>query len=134
MKVVLDTNVIVSALLSPYGNPAAILNMFFNDAIQVYYCDNILSEYSDVLFRPALNIKPEKAKNFFKILSETGTPVEPAVSSITLPDEDDRTFYDTARHCGAILITGNIKHYPDENHIMTPREFIDMLNTDEITP
>jgi putative PIN family toxin of toxin-antitoxin system len=134
MKVVLDTNIIVSALLSSYGNPATILDMFFNDEIQAYYSDNILAEYKDVLSRPALYIKPEKAKRFFEVLRDTGTSIEPTVSNIPLPDEDDRVFYDTARQSDAILITGNIKHYPAENHIMTPREFIDMLNPDEITP
>ena len=126
MKVVIDTNVIVSALLSSQGNPATILEMFFNEKMQTYYSANILVEYEDVLFRPALSIKPEKAKMFFQILRDTGTLIEPTASNIPLPDEDDRIFYDTAMQSEAILITGNSKHYPVEDFILTPSEFLDM--------
>ena len=126
MRVVIDTNVIVSALLSPQGKPAAILEMFFNEKVQIYYSINILAEYMDVMSRPTLNINPEKAKRFFLILKDTGISMEPAASISPMPDEDDRIFYDTARQSDAILITGNSKHYPAEDFIVTPSEFLDM--------
>lgn len=134
MKVVFDTNVIVSALLSSHGKPAIILDMFFNGEIQSYCSDNILAEYEDVLSRPALNIKPEKAKRFFEILEDTGASIEPTVSNISLPDEDDRIFYDVAKACGATLITGNLKHYPSDDFIMTPSKFLDLLTSDDTKP
>jgi len=127
MNVVIDTNVIVSAFLSSRGKPAAILEMFFNDEIKIYYNENILNEYEDVLSRPVLHIEQEKAKKLFNILRVTGLSIETVVSDIPLPDEDDRIFYDTAKLSGAILITGNIKHYPVENFIKPPSEFLDML-------
>ena len=130
MNVVIDTNVIVSALLSSHGKPAAILDMFFNEEIQTCYSDNILKEYEDVLSRSSLNIKPEKAKRFFEILRDTGTSIKPTLSNIPLPDEDDRVFYDTAKQSNAILITGNIKHYPAEDFIMAPSKFLDLLKPD----
>jgi putative PIN family toxin of toxin-antitoxin system len=128
IKVVLDTNVVVSALMSPDGNPAQILNMVFNGDIQVCHNEGMLVEYKDVLPRPSLKILPEKANRFLEILSEIGTSIEPIVSTVQLPHESDRAFYDTARECAAILITGNIKHYPTENFIMTPREFLDLAD------
>ena len=127
MKVVIDTNVIVSALLSSNGKPAVILDMLFNDEIQVYYSDNILSEYKDFLTRPALDIKLEKAIRFFEILKNIGIYTKQTVSTISLQDEDDRIFYDTAKQNNAILITGNIKHYPSENFILTPSDFLKMM-------
>jgi putative PIN family toxin of toxin-antitoxin system len=124
MRVVIDTNVIVSALMTLRGKPAAVLDLFFNEEIQTYYSNNILAEYEDVLSRPILNIKPEKVKRFLEILRDTGASIEPTVSNISLPDEDDRIFYDTARQSDAILISGNTKHYPAEDFIMTPSEFL----------
>ncbi|MCL2218194.1 MAG: putative toxin-antitoxin system toxin component, PIN family [Defluviitaleaceae bacterium] len=128
MKAVIDTNVIVSAFLSSHGKPAAILHLFFNDEIQVCYSDDILAEYEDVLSRPALNIKPEKVARFFDILREAGTQVVPIESNDPLPDEDDRTFYDTAQQSGAILITGNVKHFPSESFIKTPSDFLELIH------
>ena len=52
----------------------------------------------------------------------------PKVSNTPLPDETDRKFYDLAKEVGAILITGNRKHYPDEEFIMTPSEFVDFID------
>ena len=126
MKVVVDTNVIASALLSSYGKPAVILNMFFDEEIQIYYSDTIFLEYKDVLSRPALNINLEKATRFLDILKNTGISIKPTISDIPFQDEDDRIFYDTARQSDAILITGNSKHYPVENFIMTPSEFLNV--------
>ena len=131
MNVVIDTNVVVSALLSSQGKPALILEMLFNEEIQLNYCDKVLDEYIDVLNRPALNIKPEKAKRFFEIMRDTGTSIDPIVSTLTFLDEDDRVFYDTARQSSAILITGNMKHYPDEDFIMTPSTFLNLLASDK---
>jgi len=123
--VVLDTNVIVSALKSPNGTPAMILNRFFDGEIQICCGKDIFSEYEDVLLRPELKIDPEKAISFLEIVKELSFLTNPPASKIDLPDEDDRIFYDTAKNNGAILITGNIKHFPDEDFIMAPRHFFE---------
>ena len=60
LRAVIDTNVIISAILSPYRNPAKILDMVFEDRILVFYSLNILNEYESVLSRPRLNIAMEK--------------------------------------------------------------------------
>jgi len=125
MNVVLDTNVVVSALMSPLGNPAKILTLFSDGEIQFYYSSDIMAEYKDVLPRPELKITPEKIKRFFELLQQAGILIVPSVSTMTLPDESDRVFYDTAKESGATLITGNTKHYPEENFIMTPSQFLE---------
>jgi putative PIN family toxin of toxin-antitoxin system len=127
INVVLDTNVVVSALMSSTGSPAQILDMFFSGEIRLYYSESIFIEYEGVLSRPLLKILPDKAKRFLEIFCETGTLVEPFVSTVQLPHESDRVFYDTAKECSAILITGNTKHYPTEDFIMTPRRFVDLV-------
>ena len=128
-RVVLDTNVVVSALLSPKGVPARILDLFFNEMVQVCICDNIVAEYRDVLSRPELRIEAAKIELFLDNIKHTATMTTYVKSSVFLPDEDDRVFYDTAKGSGAILITGNTKHFPEEDFIMTPRAFIDMVKS-----
>jgi putative PIN family toxin of toxin-antitoxin system len=124
MNVVLDTNIIVSAVLSPDGNPAKIIALIPEKEIQVYYGIGILSEYRDVLSRPRLKITVEIQRRIVNAIIKVGILLEPTTSTIPLPDETDRVFYDTAKEAGAILITGNIKHYPAENFIMTPSQFL----------
>ena len=131
-KIVLDTNIVISALLSPYGNPAKILALVsVSDDIQLFYSADILSEYKRVLSYPRLNIAEEKRLRAVLLIEAFGTPIEPRTSTILLPDESDRIFYDTAHESGAILVTGNTKHYPIEGFIKTPSEFIDILTFDD---
>jgi len=128
-NVVVDTNVLVSSALVPVGNPAKIIDLIrVNAVIQVYYSIEILAEYSDVLSRPRLNIAADKQTRAIGAIIKAGILVDPVASKVPLPDESDRIFYDAAREGGAILITGNLKHYPDEEFIMTPSQFLDSLS------
>ena len=130
-KIVLDTNIVISALLSPDGNPAKILALIaVSDDVQLFYSEEILSEYRRVLSYPRLSIAEERRLRAVFLIETFGTLIEPPKSTIPLPDESDRFFYDTACESGAILVTGNTKHYPIEDFIMTPSEFIDMLTSD----
>jgi predicted nucleic acid-binding protein len=52
---------------------------------------------------------------------------------IDLPDEKDRIFYDTAKQRNAILITGNIKHFPEEDFIMSPKDFLERYDSNDVT-
>ena len=117
--IVVDTNVIVSAMKSVFGKPAKILNMIFDKEIQIYYSIGIMEEYIDVLSRPKLNIKASIQSDIISAIQRFGIMIEPSVSDVPMLDEDDRIFYDAAKEAGAILITGNTKHYPTESFIMT---------------
>jgi putative PIN family toxin of toxin-antitoxin system len=131
-KIVLDTNIVVSALLTPEGNPAKIFALVaVSDDILLFYSAEILSEYRRVLSYPRLNIAEEKRLRAVSLIEVFGTLIEPPTSTMPLPDESDRIFYDTAHESGAILVTGNTKHYPIEDFIKTPSEFIDMLASDD---
>jgi len=122
--VVLDTNILVSALLSPKGNPAKILKMFLTGALSLVFSANIFEEYQDVLKRPRLCIPEDDVNMVLTAIREYGKQIDPDISTNKMIDENDRVFYDTAKSAGAYLITGNTKHYPQESFILTPAEFL----------
>jgi len=124
MNIVLDTNVLVSALLSPEGNPAKIYRMFLTGVLSFIHSKDILKEYDDVLHRSRLKIPANEADTVLAAIRQCGKAVEPVASKHDMIDEDDRIFYDTAKSAGVYLITGNIKHYPREPFILTPTEFL----------
>ena len=126
IRVVIDTNVLVSALLSPSGNPAKIYKMFLTGMLSLIFSTDIFEEYQDVLRRPSLKISPIDSDIIFSSILQYGEKVEPVPSIIVLPDEDDRVFYDTAKTAGAYLVTGNKKHYPQEPFMLTPTEFLEL--------
>ena len=126
-KLVLDTNVIISAALSDKGNSSIIFKMISDGKLQLCYNAQILSEYTDVLSRAKFSFSPEKQKTFIDKIEEIGIVVNLASSDTLLPDESDRVFYDTAKACKGVLITGNTKHYPNEPFILTPMDFLKTL-------
>ena len=129
-NIVIDTNVIVSAVLSPTGTPAAIVSLVSNtETLQVFYSSVILEEYKRVLAYERLNITKEKQNTVMNSLQRFGILIEPPVGDAPMMDETDRTFYDTAKASGAVLITGNIKHYPTMPFIMTPADFLGKLES-----
>ena len=131
-KIVIDTNVIVSAALSPEGKPAKIIDRIANsDEIQIYYCAEMMAEYVEVLSRDYVKLTDEAQHSITDAIKSVGILVSPSGSEISLPDEDDRIFYDTAKLTGAILITGNARHFPDEPFIMSPADFLTIYGNDK---
>ena len=128
LRVVIDTNIVVSAFISPHGNPAKILDMVTDLKLCICYSTEILTEYIEVLSRPRFNFKDEDCEDFIESVKRFGLLCQPTASDIPLPDEADRCFYDTAKFCEAMLITGNTKHFPVEAFIVTPTEFIALLD------
>jgi len=122
-QVVIDTNVVVSSVLSSKGNPAKIMKLCLNDLIKIVLSNEILDEYKRVLSYNRLNIAIETQSGIIRAIEEVATIVEPTKSTISFADESDRVFYDTAKASNSILITGNVKHFPNESFIMTPSEF-----------
>ena len=125
-KVVLDTIVIVSAFLNPAGKPAFILQAILRHDLDIYLNTAILAEYEEVLSRSKFTGKIYKPsiQRFFDILMDLGINVLCSPSSIELPDENDRKFYDVAKASEAVLITGNKKHYPNDRLVCDPAEYL----------
>jgi putative PIN family toxin of toxin-antitoxin system len=130
MKIILDTNVIVSALLNPHGVPAQILGLVLNGTIKIVYDNRILEEYKEVLNRKKLHINAELLNFIIDFINNEGEYRIAEPQSIKLKDGDDQMFYEVYKS-GAIdyLITGNIKDFPNEKNIVTPRAYITLNYT-----
>ncbi len=111
LNTVLDTNVLVSGLLTGGGNPARIIAAVKAQIFNIFYDAGIIAEYRDVLTRPRLGLNPADITELLDVISVIGYPVMAEKSDIDMPDEDDRVFYDAARAASAYLVTGNKKHF-----------------------
>ncbi|GHT56966.1 PIN domain-containing protein [Spirochaetia bacterium] len=124
MKVVLDTNVIVSAFLNPKGIPGEILSLVLSEKIILCYDNKIISEYTDVLTRSKFNFNKELVNDFLEFVKIYGEYIVAESQDIQFIDADDKIFYDVFRSSDAnYIITGNKKHYPKGKNILLPREF-----------
>jgi uncharacterized protein len=112
MLVVLDTNILVSALLSPFGPPARVLDMLLGGDIQAAYDDRLFAEYREVLARPKFGFAPEDVAALLAYLEAEGEHVTARSLPHKLLDADDLPFLEVATQAGAILITGNVANYP----------------------
>jgi len=124
LHAVIDTNVLVSALLSPGSNPSRVLAMVKDGRVIPCFDDRILLEYEGVLFRSKFPFNIEDILVLLTILRTIGHLAAPPPLDIPFTDESDRKFYETAKYCCATLITGNLKHYPAEPGIMSPAAFL----------
>ncbi len=129
MRVVIDTNVLVSGLLSPYGAAAEIVRMAVAGSIDLLYDARIISEYGEVLSRPKFSFEKSKIDILIKFIEHYGIPVAAIPLSVHLPDLDDEPFLEVAISGKAeCLITGNVAHYPMRSkhkmRVFTPRQFI----------
>jgi putative PIN family toxin of toxin-antitoxin system len=119
-----NSNVLVSSLLSN-GLPALIVDLIAGGKILPCFDDPILSEYWDVFSLPKFGFSPAQISRFVHGIIRSGHGIEPPVpSEFPMPDENDRKFYDVAKNSGAILITGNTKHLPQEPFVLAPANFL----------
>jgi len=131
LKVVLDTNVLVSALWTPAGNASVILGLILTNRIIPCFDQRILDEYLMVLSRPRFAFPSGQVEQLLLEISNRGLSVTVSPSTISMPDETDRKFFDVARYFEAYLITGNLKHYPKTSWITSPAHFIATCNLSE---
>jgi len=130
MKVVLDTNVAVSGLLSPFGNPAEILRMISSGVLRLCLDARILSEYKDVLGRPKFQFEERKIQGLLDQIENRGHIVASTPLPQTLQDRTDEPFLEVAV-TGRVdaLITGNIAHFPAHLRcgirVLAPTKFLE---------
>jgi len=127
-NLVLDTNILVSALWSLNGNSAKIVELVLYSEANIYFSDSICKEYINVLNRPKFKFRQEYKQPLLNGLFECGNLINVESSKIILPDESDRKFYDVAKATNSFLITGNQKHFPKERMIISPAEYLNMKN------
>jgi putative PIN family toxin of toxin-antitoxin system len=123
-RVVLDTNVLVSALWTSLGNPSTIVSLMLSDKITPHFDHRIMAEYHAVLKRPKLSFSNNDVDKLLAEIERRGLSVVVKPSVMPMIDETDRKFFDVAKACEAVLITGNRKHYPQDPLVMTPAEFV----------
>lgn len=114
MDVVLDTNVLVSSLLSPFGAPAQVLSLVLTGKIRPVVDDRILAEYRDVLRRPKFEFEPRPVDDLLTWFFTTGIHVTPSLLAVSLPDPNDIMFLETAAEANAQITTGNLRHFPPD--------------------
>ena len=128
MKIVLDTNVIVSALMNIHGIPAEIVALILGEKVKIVYDERIIFEYVDVLSRKEFGFNKEIINSMMDYFKAEGELVNALRISREFIDESDKKFYEVHKSGGSrYLITGNKKHFPQEDTIITPREFIEVL-------
>ena len=131
---VIDTNVIVSALISKSidSNPGKVFRAIVQERIVPLYNDEILAEYRCVLSRPKFHLAPALIETVLKAIIVDGLNLdrEPA-TGIDFPDPKDIVFYEIAiSKENAYLVTGSIKHFPVRSFIVSPAEMVEMLGDD----
>jgi putative PIN family toxin of toxin-antitoxin system len=125
MRVVVDTNVIVSALMNMHGTPAKILALVFNGQIKVLYDNRIIFEYFEVLSRKEFGFSMEIINDLVAYFKCDGEFINAEYTKIKFTDETDKKFYEVYKSGEAqYLITGNIKHFPKEDTIVIPKNFM----------
>jgi putative PIN family toxin of toxin-antitoxin system len=129
---VLDTNVLVSAVINPHGAPGAILSLVLSGAVIPLFDDRILDEYRDVLARPKLRISRTEAEFIVDYIESEGVLLNALPLSADLLDPDDLPFIEVAISATAdALVTGNTRHFvgtPLEGMVpvLTPAEFLSL--------
>ena len=131
---VIDTNVLLSALLSKNEDSATVkvLDAVFEGKIIPMYHQDILIEYSEVLHREKFHLREDVIRTVLDAIKQYGVPVFPQPTGAVLIDMDDLIFYEVAmekREDDAYLVTGNQKHYPFRDFIVTPAEMIRIIET-----
>ena len=130
---VIDTNIIVSAMLKADSVPSIIIDKALHGNITPILNDKILLEYENVLLRPKFKFNLVVVNTFLKTIKSRAIFSKEAEISETLPDLNDTVFFavlaEIRKYKSAYLVTGNLKHFPSRPYIISPREMLDIILT-----
>jgi len=113
VNVVLDTNVLVSGLLTPHGPSGRVLDLVLGGDLTPCFDDRIIAEYREVLARAKFAFDPIQVEAILDYIEAEGLHVVATPLGVSLPDPDDNAFLEVATATGAEwLITGNLRHFP----------------------
>jgi putative PIN family toxin of toxin-antitoxin system len=136
-RLVLDTNVVVSGLLTRGGPPGPLLRMLRDEQIQATVCEAIIAECRKVLSRSRFPFAGPIAIGAVEQFVDHGLWVfDHRQSDTALVDTSDQPFYDCAYTAACPLVTGNRKHFPDEGpvEVLSPREAVKKLSLPQAVP
>ena len=130
--VILDTNVVVSYFLSKKESPPAyVINEVLEGRIVPVYNCYLIDEYRKVLSREEFDLDKSIVDSILDVIQSSGFGIESFESMITLPDKKDVPIFELAlltRDVNAFLVTGNLKHFPKVNFVVTPKQMMDLLS------
>lgn len=133
-KLVLDTNIIISAHLKPESLERSALKLALAGRAELYISEAILLEYEEVLARPKFRIDPDQAAESLQLIRAQAKTVTPARELAISPDPDDNRFLECAETAQAdYLVTGNKRHFPKQwktTQVVSARELIELLAPD----
>lgn len=130
-RVVLDTNVLVSALINRAGKPGHVLDMALEGAVEIVVSPSILAEYEDVLGRGKFPFTRETVRAIIDRIRDVASEVAPVDAIHASSDPGDDKFLECAAAAGAeAIITGNTRHFPKrfrDVRILTPAQALDEM-------
>lgn len=132
---VIDTNVLVSAMLKWSSVPGKVLEFALEGVITPLINDEILAEYREVLLRKKFHLNNDIVNDVISSFEEQGEFIDTDQTDIAFSDPKDAVFYEIVmekrKETGnAYVVTGNIKHFPKQPFVVTPREMLDLLLND----
>jgi putative PIN family toxin of toxin-antitoxin system len=131
LRLVLDTNIIVSAALKPDGLQRTVLLLAITKPAHLYVSDAILAEYGEVLARPELKIRRAVRQQLLQLIRRHARRISASRPLQVTPDPDDNRFLECADAARAdYLVTGNQRHFPrfwKKTKVITSREFISIV-------
>jgi putative PIN family toxin of toxin-antitoxin system len=138
IRVVIDTNILVSALLQPESLPAAVMMLALSGAVELWVSDAVFAEsdavfaeYDEVIRRPRFKRSADVIEGALQSVRKQGHWVKPRVHVEACADPDDNMFFECAEAAGAnYLVTGNKKHFPDrwkKTKVIGARELVELL-------
>jgi uncharacterized protein len=134
IRAVLDTNVVVSGLLTPTGPLASILDLAALRRFRCYLSEEILNEYEEVLARAHLQLDQQLVRRAIDRLKRSAVHVEARKRLHACSDPADNIFLECALEAGAdYVVTGNIRHFPSrfqDVRIILPRQFLTALKVE----
>ncbi|HWG49274.1 MAG TPA: putative toxin-antitoxin system toxin component, PIN family [Candidatus Acidoferrales bacterium] len=132
MRVVIDTNVLVSGIINPHGPPGRVIDFVVSLILTPLYDDRILSEYRDVLLRPVFGFRRNDVYALLDFVEFAGEHITAGPVSVVLSDPSDLPFVEVAIAGSAdALVTGNTKHFtPARRHgvsLLTPAALLNLM-------
>lgn len=128
---VIDTNVLVAALLSKLADSSTVVirQHILEGTITPLFNDEIFKEYTDVLHRPSLRLPTEQIESILDAIMQRGLILGRTKTDEIFTDPKDIVFYEVALSKeGSYLVTGNTKHFPTTPIVVTPAELLEIIN------
>jgi putative PIN family toxin of toxin-antitoxin system len=131
LRLVLDTNIVVSAALRPHGLQRTVLLLAITKPAGLYISEAVVAEYRDVLSRPELKIRKGLRQQILRLIRSHSHMVKPLRTIQVAKDPDDNKFLECADAARAdYLVTGNLRHFPKfwkKTKVITSRELVDIV-------